>query len=248
MARRPGWQTRSCGPVGDAGPYALLAGLFVLTAILGQLISNTATALIIIPIAVAAATGMGVSPRAGVDERQRGRGGRVPHARGHPREPDGDGAGRLPLRGLLEARAAPAAAGSSWWRPSSCRSSGASERRGGPPGCPSLAAVESPRVGDRSRPGGEFSTPGGRPLASRPAWSMRCLKQAGMPGKDGPHEPSDSGDSVDAPKTFMQKLLDGVERVGNKVPHPAVIFIILIGLVIVLSHILYLLGARVAYR
>lgn len=48
--------------VGDAGPYALLAGLFLLTAILGQLISNTATALIVIPIAVASATGMGVSP------------------------------------------------------------------------------------------------------------------------------------------------------------------------------------------
>jgi di/tricarboxylate transporter len=50
------------GTVGDAGPYALLAGLFVLTAVLGQLISNTATALIIIPIAVAAAAGMGISP------------------------------------------------------------------------------------------------------------------------------------------------------------------------------------------
>ena len=49
--------------VGDAGPYALLAGLFVLTAILGQLISNTATALIIIPIAMAAATEVGVSAR-----------------------------------------------------------------------------------------------------------------------------------------------------------------------------------------
>jgi di/tricarboxylate transporter len=49
--------------VGDAGPYALLAGLFVLTAVLGQLISNTATALIIIPIAMAAATELGVSPR-----------------------------------------------------------------------------------------------------------------------------------------------------------------------------------------
>src|SRR4029077_8441246 len=49
--------------VGNAGPYALLAGLFVLTAILGQLISNTATALIMIPIAVAAATEIGVSPR-----------------------------------------------------------------------------------------------------------------------------------------------------------------------------------------
>ena len=49
--------------VGDAGPYALLAGLFVMTAIMGQLISNTATALIVIPIGVAAAHSMGVSPR-----------------------------------------------------------------------------------------------------------------------------------------------------------------------------------------
>ena len=42
--------------VGDAGPYALLAGLFLLTAIMGQLISNTATALIVIPIGMASAT------------------------------------------------------------------------------------------------------------------------------------------------------------------------------------------------
>jgi di/tricarboxylate transporter len=48
--------------VGEAGPRALLAGLFLLTAILGQLISNTATALIIMPIAVAAAVELGVSP------------------------------------------------------------------------------------------------------------------------------------------------------------------------------------------
>ncbi len=49
--------------VRGAGPRALLAGLFVLTAILGQLISNTATALIIIPIAVAAAHEIGISAR-----------------------------------------------------------------------------------------------------------------------------------------------------------------------------------------
>ena len=49
--------------VGDAGPHVLLAGLFILTALLGQLISNTATALIIIPIAVAAAIEIGISPR-----------------------------------------------------------------------------------------------------------------------------------------------------------------------------------------
>ena len=48
---------------GDHGPYALVAGLFLLTAVLGQLISNTATAILVFPIAVAAAKGMGVSPQ-----------------------------------------------------------------------------------------------------------------------------------------------------------------------------------------
>lgn len=50
------------GLLGDAGPHALLAGLFVLTAVLGQMISNTATAFIVMPIAVAAAVDMQVSP------------------------------------------------------------------------------------------------------------------------------------------------------------------------------------------
>jgi di/tricarboxylate transporter len=49
--------------VGDSGSYALLFGLFVLTAVLGQLISNMATALIVFPIAVSAAADLGVSPR-----------------------------------------------------------------------------------------------------------------------------------------------------------------------------------------
>ena len=48
-----------------------------------------------------------------------------------------------------------------------------------------------------------------------------------------------------APKTAMQRFLDVVERVGNKVPHPAVIFLILIVIVVVLSHILYLMGTSV---
>ena len=49
--------------VGDAGPHALLLGLFLLTATLGQLISNMATALIVIPVAVSAAAELGVSPK-----------------------------------------------------------------------------------------------------------------------------------------------------------------------------------------
>ena len=49
--------------VGGLGPYGLLAGLFVVTAIFGQLISNTATALIMIPIGVAASGELGVDVR-----------------------------------------------------------------------------------------------------------------------------------------------------------------------------------------
>ncbi len=48
---------------GAAGPIAFLAGLFVLTASLGQIMSNTATTMLVIPVAMAAATSMGISPR-----------------------------------------------------------------------------------------------------------------------------------------------------------------------------------------
>lgn len=51
-----------------------------------------------------------------------------------------------------------------------------------------------------------------------------------------------------AEKTGMQKFLDVVERVGNKVPHPAVIFLMLLGLVVVLSHVLHLAGTSVTYE
>ena len=47
---------------GGGNPYLLLAGIFVVTAVLGQLISNTATALIIIPIALSVAAEAGLTP------------------------------------------------------------------------------------------------------------------------------------------------------------------------------------------
>jgi di/tricarboxylate transporter len=49
--------------VAGAGPYALLLALFALSAALGQLISNMATALIVIPIALSAAAEMDVSAK-----------------------------------------------------------------------------------------------------------------------------------------------------------------------------------------
>ena len=51
-----------------------------------------------------------------------------------------------------------------------------------------------------------------------------------------------------APKTAMQRFLDGVEKVGNMVPHPVVIFLILIAIVIVLSALLGAFGAAVTFR
>jgi di/tricarboxylate transporter len=53
------------GTLGDLGPVALMAGLFLLTSVFSQFISNTATAILVAPVApvaLGAAAGMGVSP------------------------------------------------------------------------------------------------------------------------------------------------------------------------------------------
>jgi len=47
--------------LGDYGPFALMAGLFVLTSVFSQFISNTATTVLIAPIAVAAAVALNIS-------------------------------------------------------------------------------------------------------------------------------------------------------------------------------------------
>src|SRR6516165_7327675 len=57
------------------------------------------------------------------------------------------------------------------------------------------------------------------------------------------------GEELEQPATsFLQRLLEGVEKVGNKVPHPVVIFVLLILAVIVLSHIFYMFGAAATYE
>lgn len=49
-------------------------------------------------------------------------------------------------------------------------------------------------------------------------------------------------------RSGLQRVLDAVERAGNKVPHPVIIFLALIALVIVLSHVFYLTGASVSFE
>jgi len=50
------------GLFGEAGPHMLLACLFVLTAVIGLFISNTATAVLMAPVAISTAEQLGASP------------------------------------------------------------------------------------------------------------------------------------------------------------------------------------------
>lgn len=54
-------------------------------------------------------------------------------------------------------------------------------------------------------------------------------------------------DATAARKTRMQRILDAVERAGNRVPNPAMIFVYLILLVAVLSAVLGPVGVSVTY-
>lgn len=47
---------------------------------------------------------------------------------------------------------------------------------------------------------------------------------------------------------LMKRMLDVVEKVGNKVPHPVIIFLTLIVIVIILSHVLYAGGVSVTQQ
>jgi aminobenzoyl-glutamate transport protein len=49
-------------------------------------------------------------------------------------------------------------------------------------------------------------------------------------------------------KTFLERVLDAVERGGNKMPHPAILFLALCVLVIVLSQVLYWADVKATYQ
>jgi aminobenzoyl-glutamate transport protein len=49
-------------------------------------------------------------------------------------------------------------------------------------------------------------------------------------------------------KTFLERALDAIERGGNKMPHPAILFLVLCGIVIVLSQVLYWLDVKATYQ
>jgi aminobenzoyl-glutamate transport protein len=69
----------------------------------------------------------------------------------------------------------------------------------------------------------------------------------GVTGVPEVAEPAPVGGEAPHKRGFVQKMLDGIERVGNKVPHPAIIFLGLIGIVILLSAILAAFDVSVTY-
>jgi aminobenzoyl-glutamate transport protein len=48
--------------------------------------------------------------------------------------------------------------------------------------------------------------------------------------------------------SFLERMLDGVERAGNKMPHPAILFLALCGVVIVLSQVLYWFNVQATFQ
>lgn len=62
-----------------------------------------------------------------------------------------------------------------------------------------------------------------------------------------PEAPVETAGGPPEKRSFVQRLLDGIERVGNRVPHPAIIFLALCGLVIVLSAVLAAIDVSVTY-
>ena len=49
--------------VGDYGPHAIMIGLFVLTTLITEFMSNAAAAVLVAPIAISSAMQLGVAPR-----------------------------------------------------------------------------------------------------------------------------------------------------------------------------------------
>src|SRR5690606_12851226 len=79
------------------------------------------------------------------------------------------------------------------------------------------------------------------PFEGRTAMAKRAAHSA-------PDLPIESGEELPPRKSRVERLLDVIERAGNKVPHPVVIFVMLIGILILLSHIFYLFGATVTFQ
>lgn len=64
-------------------------------------------------------------------------------------------------------------------------------------------------------------------------------------GRPAPAPGSRTPSQAVTDRSFLQKLLDAVEQVGNNVPHPAIVFLAMSAIVFVLSYVLHLFGVSV---
>jgi aminobenzoyl-glutamate transport protein len=88
---------------------------------------------------------------------------------------------------------------------------------------------------------------GARQLAfTRSAWRG----ERAMPDNEAGHAPTGGDTMAEQPAGAgaLDRFLTAIEVLGNAVPHPAIIFFMLIGIVIVLSVIFGLLGTTVTYE
>jgi aminobenzoyl-glutamate transport protein len=61
-------------------------------------------------------------------------------------------------------------------------------------------------------------------------------------------EPAASAAPPAREHSFLERILDGIERVGNKMPDPAILFLCLCGAVIVVSQILFWFDVKATYQ
>jgi aminobenzoyl-glutamate transport protein len=85
------------------------------------------------------------------------------------------------------------------------------------------------------------SNPCGAVVGRAVGWSLQCRS----PGKEIAMAVAVAPPEGEGEKRGTQRLLDRIERVGNKVPHPAIMFVALCMFVIVVSAILALANVKV---
>ncbi len=61
-------------------------------------------------------------------------------------------------------------------------------------------------------------------------------------------EPATPAAAAEPEHTFLERILDGIERVGNKMPHPAILFLVALRDVIVLSQVLYWFDVKATFE
>ena len=169
-----------------------------------------------------------------------------------PRRPDQGGVRRRPTSRCGSCRSPGATASTSTPTIADIKNLGGLQRRRHHRRAVPRRVRRRPPVGPhrhrRHRPEPTRRTPGDPPVARASAPGSSCSWPTRLRGAGS--MTAVSPDPAAGPKSAggLQRILDTIERVGNKVPHPAIIFIGLCVLVIVLSAVLAVFDVSVTYE